>query len=341
MGTASQSQRSLSPERIFSSLNAYQLTSGLIGAIDLDLFTAIDEGKQTAPAIAERCHASERGCRILCDFLTVHGFLTKNVGHWGLTPDSAVFLSRKSPMYMGTIAKFLNSPESMSNFADMAGIVRKGGTLWGNEGSVSANNPIWVEFARSMPPIIGGAAQEIAEIADGDGQPWRVLDIAAGHGLFGVAIASRNPQASITALDWAAVLEVAKENAARAGVQDRVHTVAGSAFETDLGSGGYDVVLLTNFLHHFDRSANVGLLEKVHAALKPGGHAMTLEFVPNADRISPPVHATFAMMMLGHTRAGDAYTFAEHESMFAEAGFASTTMHELQQSPERLLISRR
>jgi ubiquinone/menaquinone biosynthesis C-methylase UbiE len=340
MGTTSQPQPTLSPERLFSSLNAYQLTSGLIGAIDLDLFTAIDEGKQTAPAIAERCHASERGCRILCDFLTVHGFLTKNGGQWGLTPDSAAFLSRKSPMYMGTIAKFLNSPESMSNFADVAGLVRKGGTLWGDEGSVSANNAIWVEFARSMPPIVGGAAQEIAEIGCGDGQPWRVLDIAAGHGLFGIAIASRNPQASITALDWAAVLEVAKENAARAGVQDRVHAVAGSAFETDLGSG-YDVVLLTNFLHHFDRSTNVGLLKKVHAALKPGGRAMTLEFVPNPDRISPPVHATFSMMMLGHTRAGDAYTFAELESMFAEAEFASTIMQELQQSPERLLISRR
>jgi 2-polyprenyl-3-methyl-5-hydroxy-6-metoxy-1,4-benzoquinol methylase len=224
-------------------------------------------------------------------------------------------------------------------FRRHGGSCAQGGTLWGDEGSVSENNAIWVEFARSMPPIVGGAAQEIAEIACGDGQPWRVLDIAAGHGLFGIAIASRNPQASITALDWAAVLEVAKENAARAGVQDRVHTVAGSAFETDLASG-YDVVLLTNFLHHFDRSTNVGLLKKVHAALKTGGRAMTLEFVPNPDRISPPVHATFSMMMLGHTRAGDAYTFAELESMFAEAEFASTTMQELRQSPERLLISR-
>jgi 2-polyprenyl-3-methyl-5-hydroxy-6-metoxy-1,4-benzoquinol methylase len=340
MSTTAQRQPALSPERIFSSLNAYQLTSALIGAINLDLFTAIDEGSnQSAVAIAERCHASERGCRILCDFLTVHGFLTKNDGQWALTPDSAAFLSRKSPRYMGTIAKFINSPQSMSNFADMAALVRNGGTLWGEEGSVSANNAIWVEFARSMPAMVGGAAQEIGELASGNGQPWRVLDIAAGHGLFGIAIASRNPQASVTALDWAAVLEVAKENAVRAGVQDRVHTVAGSAFDTDLGSG-YDVVLLTNFLHHFDRSTNVALLKRVHAALKPGGCAMTLEFVPNPDRISPPIHATFSMVMLGSTRAGDAYTFAELESMFAEAEFASTTMQDLQASPERLLISR-
>ncbi len=338
MDAITQKNQTLSPEHLFLSLNAYQLTYALMGAVDLDLFTAIDEGNQTAPAIAERCQASERGCRILCDFLTVHGFLTKNESAWGLTPESAAFLSRRSPRYMGTIARFLNAPESMANFADIARLVRKGGTLSGDEGSVSPNNPVWVEFARSMPPMMGGAAQEIAEIAHGDGQPLRVLDIAASHGLFGIAIASRNPQAVITALDWAAVLEVTRENAERAGVQERMQTIAGSAFDTDLGSG-YDLVLLTNFLHHFDRSTIVDFLKKVHAALKPGGRAITLEFVPNEDRVSPPAPAAFAMTMLGHTKAGDAYTLAEFESMFGEAGFTSTVTRDMQRSPERLLIS--
>ncbi len=338
MDVTSQPQQPVNPERIFSSLNAYQLTSALIGAIDLDLFTAIDEGNRSAQAIAKRCNASERGCRILCDFLTIHNFLAKSDGEWKLTPDSAAFLSRKSPMFMGTVVKFMNSPEMMANFVNMADLVRKGGTLLAGEGSVSAHNPIWVEFARSMSSLVRGAAHEIAEIIHSNTQPLQVLDIAAGHGLFGIAIATRNPQASVTALDWPAVLEVAKENAADAGVQDRVHTLPGSAFETDLGSG-YDLVLLTNFLHHFDRATNVGLLKKVHAALKPGGRAITLEFVPNPDRISPPIQAAFSMTMLGSTPTGDAYTFTEFESMFAEAGFASTTVQDLKMSPERLLIS--
>ena len=77
----------------------------------------------------------------------------------------------------------------------------------------------------------------------------RVLDIAAGHGLFGIEIAKANPKAEIVALDWENVLTVAKENAAAAGVSDRYQTIVGSAFDVDRN---YDLGLLTNFLHHFD-----------------------------------------------------------------------------------------
>ena len=83
------------------------------------------------------------------------------------------------------------------------------------------------------------------------------------------------------------------------------------------------------------------MLQKCFAALKPGGRAVTLEFVPNEDRITPPSNAAFAMIMLATTPAGDAYTFSELESMFAEAGFVSTEMKQPQHSPERVLISRR
>ncbi len=60
----------------------------------------------------------------------------------------------------------------------------------------------------------------------------------------------------------------------------------GSAFDVEFG-GPYDTVLLTNFLHHFDKPTCVSLLKKVRASLKPGGKAATLEFVPNEDRVSP------------------------------------------------------
>jgi 2-polyprenyl-3-methyl-5-hydroxy-6-metoxy-1,4-benzoquinol methylase len=126
-----------------------------------------------------------------------------------------------------------------------------------------------------------------------------------------------------TALDWSAVLEVAKANAAAAGVSDRFHTLPGSAFDVDFGSD-YDVVLITNFLHHFDPATNERFLHKVHAALKPGGKAVTLEFCPNEDRVTPLSPARFALTMLQGTPHGDAYTFSELETMFRHAGFASS-----------------
>ncbi len=83
---------------------------------------------------------------------------------------------------------------------------------------------------------------------------------------------------------------------------------------------GYDVILLTNFLHHFDVPTNEKLLRKVYAALAPGGHAVALEFVPNDDRISPPMSAKFSLVMLANTVSGDAYTFRRISENVCERG---------------------
>ena len=83
-----QQQKAPSPEAIFDIVSAYQKTAVLRGAIDLDFFTAIAEGSTTAKAIAGRCKASERGVRILADYLTVMGLITKTNGVYGLTRNS-------------------------------------------------------------------------------------------------------------------------------------------------------------------------------------------------------------------------------------------------------------
>ncbi|HEX9544007.1 MAG TPA: class I SAM-dependent methyltransferase, partial [Pyrinomonadaceae bacterium] len=155
---------------------------------------------------------------------------------------------------------------------------------------------------------------------------------------FGLAFARQNPAAEVTAVDWPNVLEVAKENAQSAGVSDRYHTRPGSAFDVDYGTG-YDIILLTNFLHHFDAPSCEALLRKVRASLADGGRAVTLEFVPNEDRVTPPQAAAFSMMMLGATPGGDAYTFAELERMFSNAGFARSELHELPPTIQRVVIS--
>jgi len=339
MPTTTQAQPP-NPELIFDTLSAYQKTAALRGAIELDLFTAIAEGATTAADLASKLKVAERGARILCDYLVVNRLLTKQGARYGLTPDSAMFLDRRSPAYMGTAVGFLNSAAIMDNFRDVAALVRKGGHAASEKGMVEDEHPAWVEFARAMVPLMAMPAEFIAGVTGADaGANWKVLDIAAGHGIFGIALARHNPNARVVALDWEPVLAVAKENAQKAGVDGRYETIAGSAFEADFGSG-YDIVLLTNFLHHFDVSTCEGLLRKVYAALKPGGRAVTLEFVPNEDRVSPPVAATFSLMMLGGTPSGDAYTFAELDKMFRNAGFASSQAHSMP-GPETVVISQK
>ena len=168
--------------------------------------------------------------------------------------------------------------------------------------------------------------------------PRQAFDLAAGHGIFGISFAQRYPNLEIVALDWAPVLEVAKENAQKFGVSDRYTTLPGSAFEVDFGSG-YDIILLTNFLHHFDQGTNIKLLMRIHTALKTQGRALTLDFIPNEDRVTPPFAAAFSMTMLASTPAGDAYIFADYEKMFSQAGFSRSEIHSLTPSPQRLVIS--
>jgi len=327
------------PERIFEALNAFQQSFCLKGAIDLEVFTHIANGATTASELAKRAGADARAMRILCDYLTIHGFLTKQENSYGLTQESALFLNKRSPAYMGTISRFLDLDAHIGHFHDIAAVVRKGGTINGH-GNMEPNNPAWVEFAHSMVPIIMPAAQAMPHLVPGASTAAKILDIAAGHGMFGICMAMAHKSAHIVAVDWENVLQVAIENAAKMGVSDRFHPVGGSAFDVDFGKD-FDVAMLPNFLHHFDVPTNVGLLKKIHAAMKPGATLATLEFVPNDDRISPPVPAAFSMMMLASTERGDAYTFREFDAMFRQAGFGASTIQDVPNSPMKLIVTAR
>jgi 2-polyprenyl-3-methyl-5-hydroxy-6-metoxy-1,4-benzoquinol methylase len=250
-----------------------------------------------------------------------------------------MFLDRKSPAYMGACTSFLLNDSLRQRFLALSDAVRYGGAS--DPMALEPESSIWVDFARSMAPMMMMASQELAKLVIADAtRPLKVLDIAAGHGLFGIAVLRANPNATVTAVDWRNVLEVARENAEKFGVSERYRTLPGSIFDVEIGSG-YDLVLIPNFLHHFDVETNETLLRKLYAALVPGGRVATLEFVPNEDRVSPPMPATFALIMLAETPAGDAYTRAELESMMRHAGFTAHEFHPMPPSPHSVLISRR
>lgn len=336
---SSQQMQQPSPQLFFQTATSYQQTEAMKAAIELEVFTAIGEGNQTAAEIANACRTSERGMRILCDYLCIVGFLTKEGDKYRQTQDTAFFLDKKSPAYLGGAIDFMLFPTLVENFRNLSEAVRKGGTVSPEGGTIAPEHPVWVDFARAMAPMMAMPAQLLAKLVDPNPERGlKVLDIAAGHGLFGIAFAKQNPKSEIVALDWPKVLEVAHENAVKAGVADRHRSIAGSAFDVDYGSG-YDLVLLTNFIHHFDPETCEVLLRKVHSALGEGGRVATLEFVPNDDRITPPEAAGFSMMMLGSTPAGDAYTFKEIERMAAHAGFARSECYPLPPSIQSVILS--
>lgn len=327
------------PVLLWDTIHGYQRSAALRAGVDLDLFTAIGAGSTDVSTIAQRCEASERGVRILCDFLTVAGLLSKEDGRYGLTPTSSAFLDRRSPTEMTSVIRFLHSPKQLSAFANLAQVVRQGGTELPRGGVTEPELDHWVTFAESMTPIIRPAAEFIAELATAHGRrPKRVLDIAAGHGLFGILLAQRSPDAHIVAQDWANVLPIAKRNAEAAGVADQYQLLPGDAFTVDFGID-FDSVLLTNFLHHFNKGECERILQRIYPCLNPGGHLFILEFVPNPDRVTPPIPASFSLMMLGLTPEGDAYTMQELEAMLLNCGFTHSELLQVPRSPQQVIVS--
>lgn len=333
--TSQPSIQNVSPDSIMEMIGGYERAAVIGAAIDLELFTAIGEGAGTATDIARRCQASERGVRILCDYLVSTGQLQKSGDRYSLAEDAAAFLDKRSPMYLGSVANFLQSSHMRGNYDTLVDNVRRGGAAAGSN-SVSPEHPMWVTFAKSMAPMMAPVAKAVAsQLPPGLG---KVLDIAAGHGLYGIAVAQQQPQARIVALDWQNVLEYAKENARRLGVESRYELLPGDAFEVQFG-GDYDAALVPNFLHHFDAETNKRFLMKIYGALRTGGVVAVVEFVPNEDRVSPPWPAQFALKMLAGTPSGDAYTFPEIGEMLSSAGFSNFRRIDLRPTPQTLVLA--
>ena len=329
--------RDLSENLVFDIATAYRETAALIAAVKLDVFAAIGSEARSLDELVSRTGASRRGLRILCDYLTVIGLLRKQSLHYSLTHTAGLFLDEASPFAVGGSVDFLAAPEMLDLFLnDPASYVRRGGS--NGLAHVLPDNPVWVRFAKAMMPFAAATAKRVvAHISTFPDPPYTVLDIAAGHGLYGIEVAKAFPDALVTAVDWAEVLTVARANAEAAGVADRFRMAAGNALDLDWG-GDFDLILLPNFLHHFDFDTCASLLRKVKSNLAAGGQALSVDFVPNEDRISPPIPVMFAFQMLATTPNGDAYTSSELDAMAKHAGFRGATSRPLSPTPESLII---
>ena len=325
---------------LWESFTGYQRTAAIKAAIELDLFSRIAKGDDTVAALAQSADASTRGVRILLDHLTMDGYLTRAGDRYSLTPTAAAFLDRSSPAYVGSAITFLASPMIMQAFHTLTDAVRNGGTVIEGDGSLAPEHSMWVDFARAMSPLAAMSGGLVANLLDIASRPGgKVLDVAAGHGMFGIALARQNANVHVTALDWKNVLALAEENARTAGVAERFRTLPGSAFDVDWGTG-YDLVLLPNFLHHFDPPTCETILAKAKAALAPTGEVVIVEFIPDDDRSGPPDPVRFGLVMLASTPAGDAYTFAEYREMLRRVGFAEPKLHDLVPTPTRVVTAK-
>lgn len=328
------------PGRVLGMITGFEQTAAMLAALNVGLFTAVAAGAESVDALSASIGCPRRATRMLADTLCAHGLLTKSDGGYGLAPDAALYLDRGSSAYLGDAARFLASPQKLALcLEDPEGWMRRGGPA--HEANTAADAEVWVDFARGMGPMMEPAAKDLADALKARKlNPRRILDVAAGHGLFGVEAARTFPEARVVALDWAAVLEVARETAVAAEVDTRFETIVGDAFTTPLGQG-YDLILIPNFLHHFERETCIGFLTRAADALAPQGAVAIVEYVVDEDRISPPAAALFTFSMLTATPAGETYTRAELTQMCAAAGLGDVAIESLPRAPQTLVMAAR
>ena len=178
MQTGNPAEAPLNPGIVFDMVQSHQRTAALKAAIDLDLFRAVGEGPGDAASIARHCSASERGIRILCDFLTINGVLAKEDGRYKHTPSSAAFLDPASPACMASVAQFLSEAALMQADAQLADIVRKGRTHLPGRARLSRRIRCGWQFAEKMAPMMGPMAGPLGAVVL-DGQHG--ADAGAGY----------------------------------------------------------------------------------------------------------------------------------------------------------------
>jgi ubiquinone/menaquinone biosynthesis C-methylase UbiE len=318
-----------SPERVTQYSFGYAPPLIIEAAVKHKLFDALDAGPRTAEQVSAATGTSVRGVRILMNALVGLGLLVKEgADRYALTSDSAAFLVSTKPGYLGGFYQHTSS-QLIPKWLKLADIVRTGTPAAAvNQEGDGAN--FFKQFVEDLFPFNYMAAKALGEalgIAKAK-QAVSVLDLAAGSGVWSIALAQQSPHVRVTAVDWPDVLDVTKKVAAKHGVAERFHFVAGDLRDADFGTG-HQIATLGHILHSEGSARSQALLKKVAAALAPGGTIAIAEWLVNDDRTGPPPGLIFAVNMLVNTDQGDTFTFNEIRRWLDDAGFTNARLLEV------------
>jgi ubiquinone/menaquinone biosynthesis C-methylase UbiE len=316
-------QKQVTPERIMQMAWGYAPPLILEAAIRNKIFDTLDAGPKTIDEVAAATGASTRGVRAIINALVGFEFLKINGdGMYELTPESSTFLVTTKPTFFGGMVAH-TSGQLIPNWLHLTEVVATGkpATAVNSEEDGSA---FFQELVSNIFPMSYGAAQALAaHLAFGEsGPPVSLLDLGAGSGVWGIAVAQSSSRVTVTAVDWPAVLPIALKTAARFGLQDRYTCIPGDLLSADFGHD-HNLITIGHILHSEGVERSKRLLRKCFDALAPGGTIAIQEFLVNPERTGPPMGLIFAVNMLVNTDQGDTWSFEEIASWLKEVGFVN------------------
>lgn len=307
----------VTPERISQMAWGYAPPLIIETAIRNRVFDTLDSGAKTIEEVHDATGASTRGLSAIMNALCGLALLDKDEqGRYSLTPESAAFLVRSKPAFMGGLILH-TSEQLIPQWLRLNEVVRTGKPAH-SVNEEATGSEFFEQFVSDIFPMSYPAAQALAAALHLD--KAHVLDLAAGSGVWGIALAQSGPEVRVTAVDWPNVLPVTKKTAARFGVEDRFSFIAGDLLSEDFGSG-YDVATLGHILHSEGEERSHKLLAKTFAALESGGTIAIAEFLVDKDHKRQMSGLLFAVNMLVNTDHGSTWSFEEISEWLRSAGF--------------------
>ena len=311
----------VTPERIMQFAWGYVPPLVLEAAIRNRVFDVLDGGPKTLSEVQTATGASSRGLSAIMNALVGLEFLAKDPqGRYSLTAESTAFLVSGKPSFIGGMIRH-GSKDLIPKWLHLNEVVKSGRPERSvNEEGTGAE--FFQSFVEDIFPTSYPSAQALAkELNFGEGgQAVRVLDLAAGSGVWGIALAESSPRVRVTAVDWAVVLPVTRKTVEKFHLSDRFSFVEGDLLSADFGKD-HNVATLGHILHSEGEERSRKLLAKVFQALARGGTIAIAEFLVDDDRKGPLNGLFFAVNMLVNTDNGGTYSFNEISGWLAEAGF--------------------
>jgi ubiquinone/menaquinone biosynthesis C-methylase UbiE len=314
----------VAPERIMQFAWGYVPPLVLEAAIRHHVFDVLDAGPKTVDQVRAETGASERGLTAIMNALVGLGLLAKDAhAVYSLTPESATFLVSTKPAFQGGMIRHC-SEHLIPRWLNLNEVVASGLPVT-PVNQQEAGSEFFQDFVNDIFPLSYPAAQSLARHMGENGavKPVRVLDLASGSGVWGIAQAQSSEEVRVTAVDWPGVIPVTQKTVARFGLADRFSYIEGDLLQADFGDG-YNLATLGHILHSEGKERSQALLAKTFKALASGGTIAIAEFLVNADRTGPVNALFFAVNMLVNTDTGDTYSFEEISSWLTEAGFINT-----------------